>query len=186
MAGNVCPVWVGYFLASPIRKLFQNPRTILGPYVKDGMTVLDVGCAMGFFSVPLAAMVGPTGKVICVDVQDEMIKVLKKRAGKVGLSDRIETRISQQDYLGLNDLTGQIDFALAFAVVHEVVDAAVFFQEVYDLIKRHGKVLVAEPKGHISEKNFEVSVSCAVKIGFEVIDNPHIHRSRAILLEKLA
>jgi ubiquinone/menaquinone biosynthesis C-methylase UbiE len=184
MAGNVCPVWVGYFLASPIRKLFENPRKILGPYVKDGMTVLDVGCAMGFFSVPLAAMVGPEGKVICVDVQDGMIKVLKKRAQKAGLSDRIETRISHQNSLGLSDLTGQIDFALAFAVVHEVADAAVFFQDVFNVMKQHGKLLMVEPKGHVSEKDFEVSLSCAVQIGFEIIDHPQIHRSRAVLLEK--
>jgi ubiquinone/menaquinone biosynthesis C-methylase UbiE len=186
MAGNVCPVWVGYFLASPIRKLFENPRKILGPYVKDGMTVLDVGCAMGFFSVPLAAMVGPKGRVICVDVQEEMIKALKKRAQKAGLSDRIETRIGHQDSLGLSALTGHIDFALAFAVVHEVADAAVFFQDVYNVIKQHGKLLVAEPKGHVSEKDFEVSVSCAVQVGFEIIDHPQIHRNRTVLLEKVS
>jgi len=40
---HVCPVWVGYLLASPLRKLLQNPDKILAPYVKPGMTVLDVG-----------------------------------------------------------------------------------------------------------------------------------------------
>jgi len=185
MAGNVCPIWVGYFLINPIRKLFENPQKILGPYVKDGMTVLDVGCAMGFFSVPLAAMVGPTGKVICVDVQEEMIKTLKKRAQKAELSERIETHISHQDSLGLSDLTGQIDFALAFAVIHEVADTAVFFQDAYNIIKQHGKLLIAEPKGHVSVKDFEVSVSCAVQVGFEIIDHPQIRRNRTVLLEKV-
>lgn len=37
MAEQVCPVWIGYFLLSPLRKLFQNPNKILSPYVKDGM-----------------------------------------------------------------------------------------------------------------------------------------------------
>jgi len=58
MAEKVCPVWVGYLLASPIRKLFQNPPKILSPYVENGMKVLDIGCVMGFFSLPLARMVG--------------------------------------------------------------------------------------------------------------------------------
>ena len=49
MAEHVCPVWVGYLLASPVRKLFDNPEKVLAPYVKEGMTVLDVGSAMGFF-----------------------------------------------------------------------------------------------------------------------------------------
>ena len=69
MAKRVCPVWIGYLLASPIRKLFQNPKKILYHYVKEGMMVLDIGCAMGFFSLPLSEMVGSKGKVICVDVQ---------------------------------------------------------------------------------------------------------------------
>ena len=67
MAERVCPVWVGYFLTSPIRKLFQNPQKILSPYVENGMKVLDIGC--GFFSLPLAQMVGSKGKAISVDVQ---------------------------------------------------------------------------------------------------------------------
>ncbi len=79
MSESVCPVWVGYFLASPVRKLFQNPEKMLAPYVKEGMRVLDIGCAMGFFSLPLAQMIGLNGKVICVDVQEKMIKSLEKR-----------------------------------------------------------------------------------------------------------
>jgi len=51
MAEHRCPVWVGYFLASGLRKLLQNPVKILSPYVKRNMTVLDIGCAMGFFSL---------------------------------------------------------------------------------------------------------------------------------------
>jgi len=73
MAERTCPVWVGYLLASPVRKLFENPKKILGEYIKEGMTVLDLGCAMGFFSIPAARMVGPNGKIICVDVQEKMI-----------------------------------------------------------------------------------------------------------------
>jgi 2-polyprenyl-3-methyl-5-hydroxy-6-metoxy-1,4-benzoquinol methylase len=77
MAKHVCPVWVGYLLSSPIRKLFQDPDKILGPYIKEGMTVLDFGCAMGFFSLPAARMVGSNGKVICIDIQKGMIEKLE-------------------------------------------------------------------------------------------------------------
>jgi len=59
---HLCPVWIGYLLASPVRKLSQNPRKILGPYVNEGMTVADIGCAMGFFSLPLAKQSGFTVK----------------------------------------------------------------------------------------------------------------------------
>ena len=184
MAERVCPVWVGYLLASPVRKLLQNPEKILSPYVKQDMKVLDVGSAMGFFSLPLARMVGPNGKVICVDMQEKMIQSLKKRARKAGLSDRIELRICNQKSLGLHEFKEKIDFAFASAVVHEVTDTSSFFSEIYEGIKQGGKFLVIEPKGHVTEKDFEVSISVAGKNGFSVIDNPKIPRSRSVLFEK--
>jgi ubiquinone/menaquinone biosynthesis C-methylase UbiE len=185
MAKRVCPVWIGYLLASPIRKLLQNPKKILCHYVKEGMMVLDIGCAMGFFSLPLSKMVGSKGKVICVDVQEGMIKALKKRAVKAGLAARIETRLCDRGALGLNDLAKKIDFALASAVVHEIPDPSLFFTELYEVIKPGGKCLVVEPKGHVAEKDFDLTVSVAQKSGLNVVESPHIARSRAVLFEKL-
>jgi len=184
MAERVCPVWVGYLLASPLRKLLQNPKKMLAPYVEDGMKVLDIGCAMGFFSLPLAQMIGSNGKVICVDVQEKMIKSLEKRAQKAGLADRIETRICHHNSLGLDGLKEKIDFALASAVVHEVPDAHTFFSQIYEMIKPAGTFLVVEPKGHVSEKAFEITISIAEQNGFNVIDSPKIGRSRTVLLGK--
>ena len=184
MAGKVCPVWVGYLLTSPLRKLFENPRRILSQYVKKGMKVLDIGCAMGFFSLPLAQMVGSKGKVICVDVQEKMIKSLEKRAQKHGLSNRIETRLCHHNSLGLDDLEGEVDFAFASAVVHEVHDTSTFFSEIHETIKPTGRFLVTEPKGHVSEKDFEITVSIAEQNGFKVIERPRTGRSRVVLLGK--
>ena len=185
MAESVCPVWVGYLLASPVRKLLQNPEKILAPYVENGMKVLDIGCAMGFFSLPLAQMIGSNGKVICVDVQEKMIKSLEKRAQKAGLANRIETRICRHNSLGLDGLKEKIDFAFASAVVHEVPDAHTFFSQIYETIKPAGTFFVVEPKGHVSEKDFEITVSIAKQNGFNVIDSPRIGRSRTVLLGKV-
>jgi len=82
MSHDVCPYWVGYLLISPLRRLFHNPEEILSPFVTTGMTVLDIGAAMGFFTLPLAGMVGPNGKVVSVDVQEKMLRSLQKRALK--------------------------------------------------------------------------------------------------------
>jgi ubiquinone/menaquinone biosynthesis C-methylase UbiE len=181
---HVCPVWVGYLLTSPTRKLFQNPRKILGPYVNEGMKVLDIGCAMGFFSLPLAEMVGPNGKVICVDIQERMIKSLEKRARKAGLSGRIQTLICNEDSLGLENIKEKIDFALAIGVTHEVPDSARFFSEIHKAMKPAGRLLVAEGKSFVSETDFETTVSVAEQSGFIVTDTPRIKRSRAVLLQK--
>ena len=184
MAEKVCPVWVGYLLASPVRKLLQNPKDILAPYVEEGMKVLDIGCAMGFFSLPLARMIGLSGKVICVDLQEKMINSLKKRAQKAGLANRIETRVCYNNSLGLDDLKEKIDFAFACAVVHEVPDTHTFFSEIYETIKPTGKFLVIEPKGHVSGKNFKKTISIAEQNGFNAIESPRIGRSHTVLLGK--
>ncbi len=184
MAQKVCPVWVGYLLASPVRKLLQNPKDILTPYVVEGMKVLDIGCAMGFFSLPLARMIGLSGKVICVDLQEKMINSLKKRAQKAGLFNRMETRVCYNNSLGLDDFKEKIDFAFACAVVHEVTDKHTFFSEIYETIKPAGKFLVIEPKGHVSGKNFKKIISIAEQNGFNAIENPRIGHSHTALLGK--
>ena len=66
MANRVCPHWVGYLLINPLRNLFENPNKILGPFVQEGMTVLEPGCGMGYFTLPLARMVGPKGRIVAV------------------------------------------------------------------------------------------------------------------------
>ena len=126
MSHGVCPWWLGYLLASPLRRLLQDPVEIVKPYAEEGMTVLDVGCGMGFFSLPLANLVGEKGRVVCIDLQEKMIKGLLTRAKKAGLTDRIDARVCSQSSLGVSDLAGKIDFALAFALVHEVPDKDMF------------------------------------------------------------
>ena len=185
MAENhVCPVWIGYLLASPLRKLFQNPEKILAPFVKKGMTVMDIGSAMGFFSIPMAKMVGSNGKVISVDLQEKMLTSLKKKATKAGLENRIETRLCQNDTLAIDDFEEKIDLVLAFAVVHEVPDTRAFFTEIYPVLKKGGTLLVAEPKGHVSDDDFKVTLGIANDVGFKLVDNPGIHKSRTAVLQK--
>jgi len=184
MAEHVCPFWIGYLLASPIRKLGQSPEKILGPHVREGMTVMDVGCAMGFFSLPLARMVGASGAVICLDMQERMLLALQKRAAKAGLADRVRTRLCRPDSLGISDLAGKVDFALAFAMVHEVPDPARLVTEIHAALRPSGTLLVAEPTGHVSADAFERTLALARERGFTERNRPSVMRSRSVLLVK--
>ncbi len=179
---RVCPWWLGYLLVSPLRRLLQDPEEIVGPYVKEGMSVMDIGCGMGFFSLPLAELVGETGKVVCLDLQEKMLKGLAGRALKAGLSDRIDPRICRQNSLGVSDLAGKIDFALAFALLHEAPDKERLLTEIYNTMKQTGELLLAEPSGHVSKPDFEQTVSIAQSAGFQVLCDLKIRRSRAVLL----
>jgi ubiquinone/menaquinone biosynthesis C-methylase UbiE len=182
--GRVCPWWLGYFLASPLRKSIQHPEKILRPYVSDGMIAVDVGSGMGFFSIPLAMLVGPGGKVICVDLQEKMLSSLRKRAQKAGVLERIETRQAEKNSLNLEDKAGTADFVLAFAVFHEVPDQRNLLNEIYNLMKEEGKLLLSEPKGHVTESEFADTKSIAQTLGFKIVATPEIRREHTAVLVK--
>lgn len=186
MADHVCPVWVGRLMANPIRKLLQSPDKILARYVGEGMTALDVGCAMGFFSLPIARMVGPSGKVVCVDLQAEMLSRLEERAAKAGLSERIETRRCPAGALGVSDLEGRVDFALAFAMVHETPDPAGLLRELAACLVPGGRLLVAEPRGHVDEGAFGQTLTLAAEAGLELVERPAVRMSHAALFSRPA
>ena len=184
MARHVCPPWIGYLLLNPLRRWVENPDKILGPFVEEGMTVLEPGCGMGYFTLPLARMVGPQGKVVALEVQSKMLSVLEQRARKAGLLDRIELRQIGSDGLNSEDLSGQVDFTAAFHMVHEVSDKSSFFTEVMRTLKPGGKLLVVEPKGHVSQDKFQQTVSTAEEMGFQSESLPIKIGGRVALLAR--
>jgi ubiquinone/menaquinone biosynthesis C-methylase UbiE len=182
MANHVCPWWLGYFLVSPLRRLWQPPKIILAPFVSEGMTALEPGCGMGFFTLDLARIVGPEGRVVAVDLQERMLAGLRRRAARAGLLDRIDARLAHADRLGVSNLAGQVDIALALHVVHEVPDAGGFFAQIAATLKPDGKLLFVEPRGHVSEEAFAASLAMAEQAGFRIVDRPSIRRDPAALL----
>lgn len=183
MAHRVCPWWLGYFLASPLRRLMQDPREVVNPYVREGMTVLEPGPGMGFFTLELARRVGASGQVLAVDIQPRMLASLKRRAARAGLEKRVQARVAAAETLGITDLTGAVDFTLAFALVHELPAPDRFFQEVAKASKPGARLLFAEPAGHVQPALFDAELQAALQAGFEVVERPAIRRSHAALLQ---
>ena len=179
-----CPWWLGWLLLSPLRKLRQDPHDILSPFVAAGMTALEPGPGMGFFTLELARLVGPAGRVVAVDTQPRMLASLRRRAARRGLDGRIETRLAGDGGLGVGDLAGRVDFALAFAMVHEVPDPVRFFAEVAAALKPGARVLLAGPRGHVTTSAFEATLALAVACGLEVVGRPTIAASRTAVLAK--
>jgi SAM-dependent methyltransferase len=184
MAKHVCPWWLGYLLASPLRRWMQDPDQIIAPYIREGMTVLEPGPGMGFFTLPMAKLLGESGRIVALDIQPRMLESLRRRAAKSGLLPRIETRLAQPETMGLSDLAGAVDFVLAFAMVHELPSAEVFFKEAAATLKPGGVLLLAEPAGHVSAAKFESELEAARAAGLEVTARPAIGRSPAAVLRK--
>jgi ubiquinone/menaquinone biosynthesis C-methylase UbiE len=181
---HVFPWFMGLFLLSPLRLLYQNPRKIFSPYIKKGMSILEIGPGMGFFTLPLARITGSSGRVYAVDLQDKMLAVLKKRAALAGLSAIIKTVKCTEDSLHISNLNGEIDFATAFFVVHEIQDQKRLLSEIYSSLKEGGGLFIAEPAHIIGNDEFEKTIKTAAEVGFKISDRPSIKRSKAVLLHK--
>ena len=179
--GRLCPVALAGHLDSRLRRWLQNPRKILSPFVRDGMTVLDVGCGPGFFSVAIAHMVGDSGRVIAVDLQPGMLDKLRRKVQGTPLETRITLHLCRENELGV---TGPIDFILLFYVVHEVTDQAALFLEIARIVKPGGKIFIVEPPLHVSRAAFEKILLGAGDAGLMVVERPKVFLSKAAVLTK--
>ena len=178
---HVCPWWMAWTFDNPLRKLYQEPERILGSFVREGMTVVDIGCGMGYFSVAMAKMIGPGGRVLSVDLQEKMLEYLRRRASRAGMTDRITTVLAEPDDIKITELA---DFVLVFWMVHEVNDIPRFLGQVAVVLKPGGKVLYVEPRMHVTQKRFEEILGYAKDAGFAVNDYPRVGMSRSAVLEK--
>jgi ubiquinone/menaquinone biosynthesis C-methylase UbiE len=169
-------------MASPIRRVLEKPERLLGPWVSPGMTVLDVGSAMGFFSLPLARMTGPEGRVLCVDVEPRMIDGLVRRARRAGLAERIVPIVCTEDELRLGDQRDTVDLAVAIHSLHEMPDIEHALRQIADCLKPAGKLLVIEPTGHVSRETWAFELEAAGRAGLTVIRRPRFRRRYVALL----
>lgn len=177
----VCPWWLCRTFDNPLRRLIQNPDRLLSPHVQSGMTVADIGCGMGFFTLAIARLVGPNGKVIAVDLQPKMLGALESRARKAGLSDRVMPHLCGQDRLGVEE---PVDFVLCFWMAHEVPDQIRFFGEIFSMLRSNGRLLLVEPKIHVTRNDFNRTLNSCKDAGFRLLDEPVITLSLTLLLEK--
>jgi ubiquinone/menaquinone biosynthesis C-methylase UbiE len=127
---------------------------------------------MGFFTLELARMAGPAGRVVAVDVQPAMIAGLRRRAERAGLADRIEARVAPAATLALDGDKERFDLVVAFAVVHETPSAETFFAEAAEAMKPGASLLLAEPSGHIAKEEFDAELAHAARSGLSLVDRP--------------
>lgn len=178
----VCPAEFAGWLSTPLRRLIAHPGRILGDLISAGDTAADLGCGPGFFTLPLAEMVGDEGSVIAVDLQQAMLDKVGARAERKGLASRIRLHRCAAGALGLDG--ERADFALAFWMVHEVPDQGRFLREAHELLRSGARLLLVEPRGHVARAAFEQTLAEAEEAGFRPVGRPRIAFSHSVLLER--
>ena len=177
----ICPWQLAPIIDNRLRMLVHNPEKIFASYVTKGMKVLDIGCGAGFASLGLASLVGHEGMVIAADIQPKMLKMVKEKAVRAGLSERIRIHLCRRDCIGLQE---ELDFAVAFFMVHEVPDVQAFLEEVHRLLKPGGQFFITEPKIHVGLLAFHQIMRKAQDVGFEIAESPSVRFGRTVLLVK--
>ena len=175
---HVCPWWLCFTFDNPLRKIIHDPVKILSAYVHKGDTAIDLGPGMGYFTIPLAELVGSSGRITAIDIQPKMLSALVSRAQKKGIAEIIKTHLASPDSIGFYE---KADFILAFWMAHEVTDQRRFLSEIRNLMKPDGLFLLVEPLIHVSKKNFSRALETAKELGFVIKESPKIRMSQSAL-----
>ena len=178
---RVCPIEKAGSLDNWIRRWLQNPQKILGAYIKEGMTVLDVGCGPGLFSIEMAKMVGESGRVIAADLQEGMLQKLRDKIKGTELEGRFTLHKCEEDKTGVSE---NVDFILLFYMVHEVPKKEDFFNEIVNILKPDGQIFIIEPPFHVSKTAFEETVRKAREAGLTEVERPKVFLSKTAILKK--
>jgi SAM-dependent methyltransferase len=139
------PPIIGPFLNSPLRHLVQPPpRVIERSGVKPGMTILDLGCGSGAFTLPAAWVVGEGGKVYALDIQSAMLRQLERRLARARDHDIKNVELKQASAYELPLADESLDLVMSVAAFHEIPDKPRALREVKRVLKRGGILALTE------------------------------------------
>ncbi len=147
------------------------------------MTVVDLGCGPGFFTIDLAFLAGPTGQVIAADLQEGMLDKVRAKISGTVLEETVILHKCEENRIGI-DLP--VDFVLAFYIIHEVPDKKSFFREIFSFLRPGGKILIVEPPFHVSEAGMKKTIRLAEEEGLRLLARPRLFLQKTALMGKEA
>jgi ubiquinone/menaquinone biosynthesis C-methylase UbiE len=127
------------------RKIMPPEETLKGLGLRPGDVFVDIGCGIGYFTVPALRIVGPGGKVLGLDTSERMLEVLRSRVSEEELHRLV---LIKSDEYTFHVEPRSATFALAANVLHEVDDREAF-------IERIGEILVDAGGGKLAVIEWE-------------------------------
>ena len=127
------------------REEFEQPEKVVDALkLQKGMIVADIGAGVGYFSLRIAKRVGPVGEVLAVDIQPEMLSLLKQNQEREGLTNVEPVLGTVTDPHLPQDM---IDLALLVDVYHECQYPEEMITQIRNSLKRNGRLVLIEYRG---------------------------------------
>jgi ubiquinone/menaquinone biosynthesis C-methylase UbiE len=128
-------------LEMPGRRLVAGPEGILAAFgLRTGERVLEIGCGTGFYSVETARRVAPSGRLVCLDIQLEMLQETRRRVAAAGLV----ADVVQADACALPFRSGSADRVLLVTVLGELLDRHAALRQIGRVLGTGGRLSISE------------------------------------------
>jgi ubiquinone/menaquinone biosynthesis C-methylase UbiE len=136
------PHWFAPVIDNPLRRLANPPdRTVAELGVEPGMRVLEVGPGHGSYTLAAARRIGESGRLVAVDVQEEIVERLRRRAEREGMTN-LEARLADVHALPFAD--GRFDLVYMITVVGEIPEPVAALREFRRVLRAGGRLVCAE------------------------------------------
>ena len=124
------------------RKEFQKPEQVMKAFeLRPGMKVADVGCGSGYFTVKVAAEIGPEGKVWAIDAWQDMLDHLERRLLIEGLENVELVKVERDDP---QIPKGGADMILMVDVYHYIKERAAYGKKLKEGLAPGGRLVVVD------------------------------------------
>ncbi len=132
---------VGWLPLSAVESFAGTGNPLSMGTLREGATVLDVGSGSGFDTLLAARQVGPSGRVVAVDMTPEMLANTRRGAAEVGLTN-VEVREGMAQDLPVD--SGEFDYVISNGVINLCPDKMVVLSEIVRVLKPTGQVQIAD------------------------------------------
>lgn len=128
----------------PARDAWQKPAELIAALdITPGSTVADIGAGTGYFNAHLSQAVGEQGAVIAVDIEEDLVAHMTRRAESEGTAN-VSPRLGRADDPGLS--AGEADLVLLVDTYHHITDRTAYFTRLKDTVKPGGRLVVVDFK----------------------------------------
>jgi len=125
------------------REVFPPKKTLELLGVEKTDIMADIGCGIGYFTVPVAEIVDENNKIYGLDISQEMLEEVEMKAESLSINNITTVKTDEYD-LKIPD--NSVSFGLMVNVLHEIEDKERLLKEIHRITKENGKLAIIEWK----------------------------------------